>query len=579
MLNFTSEIVKSVADTGLIEAAEAEALLVTPPKEDMGDYALPCFTLAKRLRKNPAAIAAEIAEKIAPSELIVRVETQGAYLNFFVNRTAFVRQCFSEISDDSKDFGATDHGRGKTVVIDYSSPNIAKEFRVFHLRTTVLGHALYNIFRALGYKVVSVNHLGDWGTQFGVVIAAFKEKGDREALDHEPLKYLTQLYVDYNRRMAEDESLRETARGWLRKLEDGDEEAHELWRLFCDLSIKDFKRVYLRLGIEFDHYLGESFYFRFTDEIIRKAQADGVAVESQGAIVIKMDDEDIPPVILRKSDGATGYHTRDIAAAIWRHENFGFDKMLYVVGAEQKLYFRQLIEALEKLGHGWAKNLEHVAHGLYLDTREVDGVQVRAKAGTRSGFKVILEDIIDDAVARAERVIDENYPNGFPGDKKQAAEAIGIGAIVFGDLKNGRIKDVVFDWETVLNFKGESGPYLQYSHARLCSILGKYGGAVEREVDFALLDDPEEFAIARLAADLPRILLRTAEACEPSVLCSYLVALAGAFNKYYTDISRHKVVDPANPARTKARVLMVDCVRRVLGKGLKILGISPMEKM
>ena len=436
MLNFTNEIVKSLADTGLIDAAEAEALLVTPPKDDMGDYALPCFTLAKRLRKAPAAIAAEIAEKVSPSPLVERVEATGPYLNFFVNRTEFLRQCFTAISADDAAFGLGDYGRGKTIVIDYSSPNIAKEFRVFHLRTTVLGHALYNIFGALGYKVVGINHLGDWGTQFGVVIAAFKEKGDRAALDREPLKYLTQLYVDYNRRMAEDDSMRETARGWLKKLEDGDAEAHELWKLFCDLSIKDFKRAYARLGIEFDHYLGESFYFKFTDEIIKKAHADGIAVESQGATVIEMDEENVPPVILRKSDGATGYHTRDIAAAIWRHDEFDFDRMLYVVGAEQKLHFRQLIEALTKLNCDWAGRLEHVAHGLYLETREVDGVQVRAKAGTRSGFKVILADIIDDAVARAGAVIDENYPDGFPGDKTQAAEAIGIGAIVFGDLKN-----------------------------------------------------------------------------------------------------------------------------------------------
>jgi len=576
---FVNEIARMLAKAGGPAEEETLSLLETPPRSEMGDYALPCFILAGREKKNPAAVAADLAARLKGGGLIERIENRGPYLNFFVNHTAFLREALSEIFKDGERFGTSDAGGGKTIVIDYSSPNIAKEFRVFHLRTTVLGHALYNLYRALGYNVIGINHLGDWGTQFGVVIAAFREKGDERALGEHPLKYLTSLYVDYNRRMAEDESLRVAAREWLKKLEEGDPEAKRLWKLFCDLSIEDFKRVYKRLGIEFQYYQGEAFYFKLADSVIEAAEKAGAAEESQGALVIKMPYENMPPVILRKSDGATSYHTRDIAAAIYRRDNFHFHKLLYVVGAEQKLHFQQLVHALRKMGFDWADSLVHVAHGLYLESQEVDGVQVKTKAGTRTGFKIVLEDILDDAVARAEKVIDENYPDGFPGDKTAAAEAVGIGAIVFGDLKNSRIKDVVFDWDAAMSFKGETGPYLQYSHARLCSILRKYGRPVEGDVDFGLLSDPEEYEIAKLAAQYPEVLKKAADAYEPSLLSTYLLSVASAFNRYYTDLARHKVVDSANPELTRARVLLTDCARLVLASGLNILGIIPLSQM
>lgn len=576
---FVDEICRLLAGPAGLGAGEIASALTAPPDSAMGDFAFPCFPLAKARRANPAKIAADLAAAIGPTPLIARIEAKGPYLNFFVERTAWTRDVLGRIFREGDKYGASDEGRGKTVVIDYSAPNVAKEFRIFHLRTTVLGHALCNLYRMLGWRCVGINHLGDWGTQFGVVLAAFEEKGDESRLSEEPIKYLTGLYVEYSRRMTDDPSLRDRARQWLKKLEDGDAEARRLWRTFVDLSVRDFKRVYKRLGIEFDHYRGESYYFEKTDDVIRRAQEAGAAEISEGALVIKMPDEKLPPVIIRKSDGATTYVTRDIAAAINRHEEFRFDRMLYVVGSEQKLHFEQLFEALRRMGCEWAGRCVHVPYGIYLELQEVEGETRRAKAGTRGGFKVLLEDVLNEAADRAERIIDEHYEEGFFENKREAADAVGIGAIVFNDLKNTRIKDVVFDWDSMLSFKGETGPYLQYTHARTCSILRKWDREVAADVDFALLGDPEEFEMSKILARYPQVIGRAAEAYEPSVVAGYLLEVAASFNKYYTDLTNHKVADESAPELSRARVLMADCVRRVLAGGLRILGIRPIERM
>ncbi|RKY28387.1 MAG: arginine--tRNA ligase [Planctomycetota bacterium] len=576
---FIKEICGLLEEPTGLKAGDIAAALTTPPDSAMGDFAFPCFPLAKVRKAPPAKIAAEIAAALKPTPLLTRIEARGPYLNFFVERTAWLREVLGTIFQEGDKYGASQEGKGKTIVFDYSAPNVAKEFRIFHLRTTVLGNALYNLYRMLGYRCVGINHLGDWGTQFGVVLAAFEEKGDEKKLAKDPIRYLTGLYVEYNRRMGDDGALKGRAREWLKKLEDGDAEARRLWRLFVDLSVEDFKRVYKRLGVRFDYYRGESFYFEKTDEVIREAEEKGIAEVSEGALVIKMRNDDLPPIIIRKSDGATTYVTRDMAAAKHRYEEFEFDRMLYVVGSEQKLHFEQLFEALERMGYEWAKRCLHIPYGIYLELQEVDGETRRVKAGTRGGFKVLLEEVLDEAADRAERIIDENYEEGFFEDKRRVAEAVGIGAIIFNDLKNTRIKDVVFDWDSMLSFRGETGPYLQYAHARICGILRKWGGDVRGEVDFALLDDPEEFEMSKLLARYPDVIRRAAETYEPSALAGYLLEIATAFNKYYTDLTRHRVADENAPDLSAARILMADCIRRVLASGLTAIGVRPLERM
>ena len=576
---FIADIVRLLGPVTGMSNGDILASIESPPASDMGDFAFPCFPLAKARKAPPVKIAAQIAAALKPTPLIARIAANGPYVNFFVSRTDWVREVFSQIFREKDRYGSSGEGAGKTVVVEYSSPNVAKEFRVFHLRTTVLGQALLNLHRALGYKCIAINHLGDWGMQFGIVLAAFEEKGDESKLSERPIKYLTSLYVEYNQRMEADEALRERAREWLKKLEGGDAEARRLWKLFVDLSIRDFKRIYERLGIEFDYYRGESFYFEEAQEVIREAREKGVAEMSEGALVIRVGAEGDPPMIILKSDGATTYAARDLAAAIHRHEEFRFEKMLYVVGSEQSLHFRQVFEALEKLGHRWARQCVHVPYGIYLELQEVDGETRRAKAGTRGGFKVLLEEVLDEARDRAGKIIDENYEKGFFENRHEIADAIGIGAIIFNDLKTGRIKDVVFDWDAMLSFKGETGPYLQYTHARICSILRKWAREVEGDVNFALLSDAEEFEIAKILARYPEVFRRAAEACEPSILAAYLLEIAGAFNKYYTDLNRHKVADANVPELSAARILMTDCIRRVLASGLTVLGVAPIEKM
>lgn len=576
---FITDIVRLLGPATSLAPIDILKGLAMPPTSDMGDFAFPCFALAKTRKAAPMKIAAEIAASLKPTPLIARIVANGPYVNFFVERIDCMREVFSTVFREKDKYGTSDVGAGKTVVVEYSSPNVAKEFRVFHLRTTVLGQALFNLHCMLGYRCIAINHLGDWGTQFGVVLAAFKEKGEERKLSEHPIKYLTGLYVEYSKRAEEDESLKDRAREWLKKLEDGDAEAKRLWKLFVDLSVEDFKRVYRRLGVAFDYYRGESYYFNMAQDAIREAREKGVAELSEGALVIRVGPETDPPMIILKSDGATTYAARDLAAAKSRYEEFRFDKMLYVVGSEQSLHFRQLFDALEKLGHRWARQCYHIPYGIYLELSRVDGETRRAKAGTRGGFKILLEEVLDEARDRAEKIIDENYEEGFFDNRHEVADAIGIGSIIFNDLKTARIKDVVFDWDAMLSFKGETGPYLQYTHARICSILRKWARDVDEDADFALLKDAEEFEISKILARYPDVILKAAEECEPSLLAAYLLEIAAAFNKYYTDINRHKVADEAAPELSAARILMTDCTRRVLSSGLSILGVAPIEKM
>jgi arginyl-tRNA synthetase len=554
--------------TGL-SADEARKLLQRPKSVEHGDWAFPCFVLAKRDRQNPAAVASSLVQRFVADDRLDRAEAKGPYLNLFLRRPAYIEHVLREVHGAAAAFGGSQRGRGHTVVIDYSSPNIAKPLGVHHLCSTMIGHSLYRIYQALGYDVVGVNHLGDWGTQFGVLLAACERWGvPREtATIHD----LVSLYVRYSREMEGDESLRSVARQWFSRLERGDEKARALWGKFRETSLNEFERVYRRLGVRFDSYAGESFYNDRLDGIVQKFRDAGLAKMDQDALVVDLSDDRMPPCILRKSDDASVYATRDLAALDYRAQTYHFDRALYVVGADQRLHFRQVFRAMELLGHPSAGKSVHVDFGLVL----FGGV----KGATRKGNLELLEDVLDRAAELALQVIDENEKKmAFEGEKRDIAEAVGLAAVVFGILSKARQKDIHFDWNEILSFRGNTGPYLQYAHARQASILRKYGQPVPADIDFALLADPEEFELTRALDEFPAIVERAADEYEPSLISNYLLELIAIYSRYSQDSVRHKVLS-ADPALTAARVLLVSCVRTVLERGLGLLGIAAPQQM
>lgn len=536
-----------------------------PPDPKMGDYGFPCFPLAKTLRKSPAAIAADLAEKIAPGDLIQSARGVGPYLNVEVRRDRLTGFVLGEIFEQGNRYGTWDIGQGKTVVIDFSSPNIAKPIGIHHIRTTAIGHALYRIYEAMGYRCVGINHLGDWGTQFGTVIVAYKRWGKEQDLQASPIRYLLDLYVCFHREAEREPSLKDEARAWFKRLEDGDEEAIRLWRLFRDLSLSELKRLYDRMGIHFDYYWGESFYNDRLDDTMAKMELKGLLRESEGALVVDLSAYDLPTYLIRKSDGATLYQTRDIAAAIYRFEQFHFSKMLYVVGAQQNLHFQQLFKVLELMGYEWVKNCIHVNFGTM---RFKDG-----RMSTRKGNIIFLEDVLERATELTRAIIEEKNPD-LP-DREAVAWDVGMGAVLFADLSTRRIKDVAFDWDEVLNFDGETGPYLQYTHARFCSVLRKYGRPVTGKVDFSLLKEEWEWAVIRLLERFPNTVRAAADQYEPAFVASHLINLATEANRFY---NRCRVIGP-DQALTKARILLVYGVKTVLAKGLYLLGMKAPEQM
>ena len=562
---FVQEIVESISEVTDLSGEEIAAQIALPPNPEMGEYAFPCFMLAKTMRKSPAAIAGELAGKIEPGRLIRAVRNAGPYLNFEVKRDRLAAFVLEAVTEKGARYGASDEGSGKTVVIDYSSPNIAKPIGIHHLRTTAIGHALYRIHEALGYRCVGINHLGDWGTQFGTVIVAYKRWGNEEALKEAPIHYLLELYVKFHREAETNPTLADEARGWFVKLEDRDEEAVRLWRLFRDLSLTELKRIYEEIGIRFDHYWGESFYNEMLDDTIAAMEKKGLLRESEGALIVDLSEHDLPAYLIRKSDGATLYQTRDIAAALYRHEQFGFSKMLYVVGAQQNLHFQQLFKVLELMGCDWVKNCAHVNFGT-----------MRFKEGrmsTREGKIVFLEEVFERAVALTQAIIEQKNPDLKR--KEEVAHDVGIGAVLFADLSTRRIKDVAFDWDEVLNFDGETGPYVQYTHARFCSMLRKYGKPVEADVDFSLLKAKEELAVVRLLERFPQTIRAAAESYEPSLIARHLIDLSAEANRFYHACR----VLSEDAGVTKARILIVAAVKTVLAKGLYLLGMEAPEEM
>jgi arginyl-tRNA synthetase len=565
-----------------IPADELAAMIARPPKLEMGDYCVGCFQVAKKLGRPPQQAAGEFAERLksSPREttgVLASASAIGPYVNLVLDPGWIARTVLAEVSQLGKDFGRTSSGSGKTVVLDYSAPNIAKPFGIGHLRTTVIGNSLKKIHEFLGWRAVGVNHLGDWGTQFGKMIVAFKSWGSDSELSSKGTAHLTEIYVRFHEEAEKNPRLDDEARAWFKKLEDGDPEARALWEKFREISMKEFEKVYALLGVTFDSYAGESFYRDMLDPTVKEIEAKGLTSVSQGALIVDLEKYKMPPLLLKKADEASLYATRDLAAATYRHRTYNFDKLLYVVGAEQKLYFRQLFKALELLGHQWAATCRHVDFGLIRFKGE--------KMSTRRGKIVLLEDVLNQAIELSRSVMKDRQLE-LQG-KEEIAVTVGVSAIIFADLKNKRIKDVDFDWDKVLSFDGETGPYMQYTHVRLASVLRKYeeadaarrGESTTRPqiapVDFSLLKDPAELHMMRLMAEFPEVVEDAAEKCEPSLISDYLIGLAGAFHSYYH--AQRIITDDA--ALTKARVLMCVCLKQVIHSGLTLLGIRPLEEM
>lgn len=548
-----------------LSTEDIAGLIEIPPKPEMGDFAFPCFRLAKTMRKAPQMIAADIKEAIGSVDFIDDIQVQGAYLNFYIKKDTFVKSMVEAAMAD--DFGSSTMGDGQTICIDYSSPNVAKNFHVGHLRTTIIGNSLYKIFTKLGYKVERINHLGDWGTQFGKLIVAYKAWGDEETVKKDGVAELMKLYVKFHDEAEKNPELNDEARAWFAKMEQGDEEALKIWQWFKDISLIEYKRTYDLLGMEFDHYLGESFYRDKTSDIVKKITDANLLTESEGAKIVDLEAYDMAPCLILKNDGSSIYATRDLAAIFYRKETHNFVKCIYVTGQEQKLHFAQVFKVVELLGNEWAKDqLVHIPYGLV----SLEG----AKLSTRSGNIIYAEDILLEAIAKIKEIINEKNPD-LP-DKDETAKKIGVGAVLFNDLYNQRIKDVSFKWEKLLNFDGETGPYVQYTYARCASILRKVDDFVPGEaIDYSLLTNQESMDLLKEISRFPKIVKDAADKYEPSVVARFSVDVAQAFNKFY---NANRINVEEKDVRD-ARVTLVHLTKKTIKDALLLLGIECPEQM
>ena len=558
---------------GLPDACEIRGLLAVPPDPAMGDYAFPVFRLAKALRMAPPKIAQALCQAWSHGD-VARVEPVNGYMNFFLNRVNFARDTLGAILEAGERYGSSDLGAGKTICLDYSSINIAKRFHIGHLSTTMIGHSLKRIYDFLGYKTVSINHLGDWGTQFGKMICAYKKWGSKEEVEKGGVNELVRLYVKFHEEAEKDPSLDDEGRAWFKKIEDGDEEARSIWGWFKDITLRDTARVYDLLGVSFDSYAGESFYNDKMDRVVNELKEKGLLTISNGASVVDLTELDadgketkgsMPPCIILRSDGATLYATRDLAAALYRQDTYHFDKCLYVVAYQQDLHFRQWFKVLEKMGYPWAGDCVHVAFGM---------ISYEGQAlATRKGHVVYLEDLLQQAQQKALDIINEKSPD-LP-DKETVARQVGIGAVVYADLSNNRIKDIDFRWDRALNFDGETGPYVQYTHARCCSVLRKADALSLPEADAEALTDDEAQALLRLLGRFPDVIREAADKYEPSMITRAVTDIAQAYNKFYYE---HRILDDA-PGSAAARVALTRAVKNVIKTGLWLIGIESPERM
>ena len=566
MIDLKEEIAEKISK--IINVKIAREYIETPPDSNMGDYAFPCFRLAKELKKSPQLIAEEIKNKIETDNIIEKIETAGGYLNFYINKLELSKIVLNEIASKKELYGSSLIGNGKNVVIDYSAPNIAKPFHIGHLRSTVIGGALYRIYKFLGYNSIGINHLGDYGTQFGKLIEGYKLWHDEYNIDENPIDELTKIYIRINEECKKDEEVLNRCRENFRQLEIGNEEYVELWKKFRDLSIKEFQRIYDMLDSKFDSWNGEAFYIDKMQEVIDKLEATGKLVESEGARVIDLEDKGMPPCIICKSNGSSIYATRDLAAILYRARTYDFEKALYVTSYEQALHFKQIFEVSKLLGldEKYTNNLIHVPFGMvHLKT---------GKMSTREGNIIKLEDLLNESIQRAKKIIENKNPELE--NKDEVAKKVGIGAVIFNDLSNSRIKDEIFDWDTLLNFQGETGPYVQYIYVRTKSILEKAGYIPEiRDVDGTALQDEASIKVLKLLYNFGDVVLQSAEKNEPSIVARYLIDLSQSFSNFYTV---NKVITEDKKTQD-ARLYLTYACGLVIKTGMELLGIKMPDKM
>ncbi len=560
-MNYREYIANRIKAEG-VSAKEIEEAIAVPPNTDMGDYALPCFKFAKVMRKPPVVIANELAAGIAPDGVIAEVTAVNGYLNFKIDKAGLAKSTLAQIEEEGDFYGASRKGAGKTVCIDYSSVNIAKPFHIGHLSTTVLGSALYKIYTFLGYNVVGINHLGDYGTQFGKLICAYKHWGDKANIEAGGIHAINDLYVRFNNEATEE--MEAEAREYFRLIESGDKEANEIFEWFKSLTLAYVNKIYRRLGVKFDSYNGERFYSDKMQPVIEELEEKGLLKESEGAKIVDLEEYGMPPCLILRSDGASLYATRDLAAAYYRKDTYDFYKCLYVVAYQQNLHFKQIFKVLELLGKDWAKDMVHVAYGM---VSLEDGAM-----STRKGKVVWLEDVIEKCVEKAYTVINDKNP--ALENKRDIAEKVGIGSVIFGALYNNKIKDIVFSYDKVLSFEGETGVYCQYTCARANSVLQKAG-----EERFTLPEnlsvEPQEYEVVKTLAAFPEAVCDAAEKYEPSIIARYAVDLAQKFNKFYFDCK----ILTAEPAAKGFRLQLTKAVLQTLTNALSLLGIGVPEKM
>ncbi|MGI6189520.1 MAG: arginine--tRNA ligase [Clostridiales bacterium] len=568
MLDIKRIVAKNISEqVSQLDIEQIYENLEYPPNAEMGDVALPCFKLSRILRKSPNQIAQELASSITPSQFIEKVEAVSGYLNFFINRPLFIEKVVDRIMVEQDKYGSSDIGKSRNIVIDYSAPNIAKPFHVGHLRSTVIGNSLRKIFEFMGYNCIGINYLGDWGTQFGKLITAYNLWGSKQAVEEKGIKELMRLYVKFHQEAEKNPSLEDEARSWFARMERGDKQATELWQWFKDISIKEFEKVYDLMDVDFDYYTGESFYNDKIEPIIEELKQKGLLIESQGALIVDLEQYDMPPCLILKKDGSTLYATRDIAAAIHRKREYGFDKCIYVTGASQSLHFQQWFKVIELMGYEWANDLIHVPFGIVSLGGE--------KLATRTGKVVLLEDIMSEAIKKTLEIIESKNP-GLE-NKEDVARHMGVGAVIFSDLYSNRIKDVSFSWDEILNFDGETGPYVQYTHARACSVIRKSEETTVDDNNFnsRLLQTKEEYQLCKTLYEFPEKTRMALSQLEPSIITRYLVDLAQDFNRFYHE---HPILVDDKELR-KARLSLVKAAKITLANGLRLIGLKPLEKV
>jgi len=552
-----------------VEQEDIATLLAYPQYAAMGDLCLPCFKLSKLYKKSPQHIAEQLAEQLS-LDIIERVEAVAGYVNIFLNKSMLAKQLVQQVLDQADMYGSRNLGQGKTVVIDFSSPNIAKPFHIAHLRSTVIGHSLYRIATFLGYNCVRINHLGDWGTQFGKLIVAYKLWGDEKQLAEHGIDELLKLYVRFHEKAEQEPSLEEEAREWFVKMEAGDAEALQLWHRFVKISIAEFQRIYTLLGVEFDSYAGESFYNDKMEQIVAELKNKQLLEKDEGASLVRLDDYNMAPALILKKDGSSLYHTRDIAAAIYRKSTYDFEKAIYVTDYAQNLHFQQWFKVIELMGYEWHKDLIHVAFGRV----SLEGMGL----STRKGNVIKLEDVLQQAIAKTKAIIEERNPT--LANKENIAKEVGVGAIIFNDLSSNRIKDITFSWEDTLNFEGETGPYVQYAHARATNVLRKASqmfGSIESSENarLTLLTDDVSIQVIKLLGQFADKVELTMEKLEPSLISRYAIDLAQSFNQFY----HHNPILNADEEVRKARLALVRAVQITLRNALRLIGVAAPEEM